>query len=216
MALQDFCIGISFALISAFVNRLGLEQSACVGVVSRVSTIAMLVSTAFMSAIAAMTAQNMGSGQPRRAVQAMKWGMLLAAVVSFAAFAVVECFPAAILGFFTDDAGVIAQGVLYTRANIIDVALVPFVFCMNGFFSGCGHTTFSMTNNLISTFGVRVAGTLLISLLPGATMFHIGLAAPAASLVQIAIEVVYLASGRWRRGSILSQPGQNTSDEVTP
>lgn len=216
VALQDFCIGISFALISAFVNRLGLEQSACVGVVSRVSTIAMLVSTAFMSAIAAMTAQNMGSGQPRRAVQAMKWGMLLAAVVSFAAFAAVECFPAAILGFFTDDAGVIAQGVLYIRSNIIDVALVPFVFCMNGFFSGCGHTTFSMTNNLISTFGVRVAGTLLISLLPGATMFHIGLAAPAASLVQIAIEVVYLASGRWRRGSILSQPGQNTPDEVTP
>ncbi|MCD8377039.1 MAG: MATE family efflux transporter [Oscillospiraceae bacterium] len=212
VALQDFCIGISFALISAFVNRLGLEQSACVGVASRISTIAMLAATAFMSAIAAMTAQNMGGGQPGRAVQSMKWGMVISAVLSFAACAVVECFPAAVLGFFTDDAGVIAQGVLYLRSNMLDVALVPFVFCMNGFFSGCGHTGFSMANNLISTFGVRVAGTLLISLLPGATMFHIGLAAPAASAAQIVIEVVYLASGRWRRGDMFSQ---QKLDEVT-
>lgn len=204
VALQDFCIGISFALISAFVNRLGLEQSACVGVSSRVSCIAMLVSTAFMSAIAAMTAQNMGNGQPQRAKQAMGWGILISAVISFAAFLLVELFPAAILGFFTEDAAVIAQAVLYTRSNVIDVALVPFVFCMNGFFSGCGHTTFSMTNNLISTFCVRVAGTLLISLIPGTTMFHIGLAAPAASAVQIVIQLVYLSLGCWRKNTVLS------------
>lgn len=204
VALQDFCIGISFALISAFVNRLGLEQSACVGVSSRVSCIAMLVSTAFMSAIAAMTAQNMGNGQPQRAKQAMGWGILISAVISFAAFFLVELFPAAILGFFTEDAAVIAQAVLYTRSNVIDVALVPFVFCMNGFFSGCGHTTFSMTNNLISTFCVRVAGTLLISLIPGTTMFHIGLAAPAASAVQIVIQLVYLSLGCWRKNTVLS------------
>ena len=208
VALQDFCIGISFALISAFVNRLGLEQSACVGASSRVSTIAMLVSTAFMSAIAAMAAQNVGNGQPKRAEQSMRWGMLISAVISFAAFLLVELFPAQILRFFIEDPAVIAQGVLYTRSNIIDVALVPFVFCMNGFFSGCGHTTFSMTNNLISTFGVRVAGTLLISLIPGTTMFHIGLAAPAASTIQIMIQLVYLASGRWRQNTMLSDAEQ--------
>jgi putative MATE family efflux protein len=205
VALQDFCIGISFALISAFVNRLGLEQSACVGVASRVSTICMLVSTAFMSAIAAMTAQNMGHGQPRRAERAMVYGMGISASISFVAFLIVELFPAAILGLFTEDQGVIAQAVLYTRSNIIDVALVPFVFCMNGFFSGCGHTRFSMANNLIATFGVRVVGTILISLIPGTTMFHIGLAAPAASIVQIVIQVIYLSSGGWKKNTVLAQ-----------
>jgi putative MATE family efflux protein len=204
IALQDFCIGISFALISAFVNRLGLEQSACVGVSSRVSTIAMLVSTAFMSAIAAMTAQNMGNGQPKRAERAMVYGMGISAAISFVAFLIVELFPAAILGLFTEDQGVIAQAVLYTRSNIIDVALVPFVFCMNGFFSGCGHTRFSMANNLIATFGVRVAGTLLVSMIPGTTMFHIGLAAPAASIVQIVIQVIYLSSGAWKKNTVLA------------
>lgn len=208
VAFQDFSIGISFLFITAFINRIGLDESACVGVVSRVSCIAMLVSTAFMSAIAAMAAQNIGAGQPKRARSAMVWGMTLSFVFSAVLFVLIELFPAPILAVFTDEAGVIEQGILYMRSNIIDALLVSFVFCMNGFFSGCGHTTFSMVNNLISTYGVRVLGTLLVSLLPGTNMFLIGLAAPAASAVQIVIEVIYLASGRWKQNTVLTAPSK--------
>ncbi len=216
IAFQDFCIAISFSMISAFVNRLGLAQSACVGVSNKVTGFAMLVSTAFMSAIAAMAAQNMGNNQPKRASQTLIWGMSISAVISFCAALLIELFPAQVLGLFTNDPDVIAQGVLYTRSNIIDVALVPFVFCMNGFFSGCGHSTFSMTNSLISTFCVRVAGTLLISLIPGTTMFHVGLAAPAASVVQIIIETIYLSSGRWKHNGILEASQLPSDTQESP
>jgi len=83
------------------------------------------------------------------------------------------------------------------------------VFCMNGFFSGCGHTGFSMVNNLISTYGVRVLGTLLVSLIPGTTMFHVGLAAPAASAVQIVIQLFYLRFGNWRKNTVLTVSGES-------
>lgn len=203
IAFQDFSIGISFLFITAFINRIGLNEAASVGVVGRVSCIAMLVPSAFMSAIAAMTAQNMGAGQPRRARNSMLYGMTIAFVISAVLVILAELFPAPILAVFTEEAGVIEQGILYLRSNILDAALVAFVFCMNGFFSGCGHTTFSMVNNLISTYGVRVMGTFAVSLIPGATMFHIGLPAPAASAVQIVIEVIYLASGRWKHNTVL-------------
>lgn len=203
VAFQEFSIGISFLFITAFINHIGLDESACVGVVSRVSCIAMLVSTAFMSAIAAMSAQNIGAGQPGRARAAMLWGMTLSFIFSAVLFVLIQLFPVQILSVFTTETGVIQQGVLYMRTYIIDALLVSFVFCMNGFFSGCGHTTFSMVNNLISTYGVRVLGTFLITLIPGATMFHIGLSAPAASAVQIVIEVIYLASGRWKHNTVL-------------
>ena len=91
------------------------------------------------------------------------------------------------------------------RSNMIDALLVAFVFCINGFFSGCGHTRFSMVNNLISTFGVRVVGTLVISLIPGTNMFQIGLAAPAASAVQIIIQLFYLRFGNWRHNTVLTE-----------
>ncbi|MGM9607940.1 MAG: MATE family efflux transporter [Oscillospiraceae bacterium] len=203
IAFQEFSIGISFLFITAFINRIGLDESACVGVVSRVSCIAMLVSTAFMSAIAAMSAQNIGAGQPKRARAAMLWGIAFSFIFSSVLFVLIQLFPGQILSFFTEEAGVIEKGILYLRSNIIDALLVSFVFCMNGFFSGCGHTTFSMVNNLISTYGVRVLGTLAVSMIPGTTMFHIGLAAPTASAVQIVIQLFYLRSGRWKRNTVL-------------
>ena len=205
IAFQDFSIGISFLFITAFINRIGLNESACVGVAGRVSCIAMLVPSAFMAAIAAMTAQNIGAGQPKRARNAMLYGMTLSFVISAVLVVLSELFPGPILSVFTEEAAVIEQGILYLRSNILDAALVAFVFCMNGFFSGCGHTTFSMANNLISTYGVRVLGTLLVSLIPGTNMFHIGLAAPAASAVQIVMEVIYLASGRWKHNTVLNK-----------
>lgn len=205
VALQDFLIGFSFILIAAFVNRIGLEQSASVGVVSRISSIAMLVTSAFMSAISAMTAQNIGSGQPERAAAAARRGILFSFVFSAAAFSMIQLFPAQVLSLFTADAGVIRQGILYMRTYSIDILLVVFVFCLNGFFSGCGHTTFSMVNNLVGTFGVRVAGTLIISLLPGTTMLHIGLAAPCCSALQVVIQLVYLKMGKWRENTVLTE-----------
>lgn len=208
IAFQDFSIGISFLFITAFINRIGLNEAACVGVVGRVSCIAMLVPSAFMSAIAAMTAQNIGAGQPKRARSAMLYGMTISFIISTVLVILSELFPGPILSIFTEEAGVIEQGILYLRSNILDAALVSFVFCMNGFFSGCGHTTFSMVNNLISTYGVRVLGTLLMSLISGTTMFHIGLAAPAASAVQIVMEVIYLVSGRWKHNTVLSNSTQ--------
>ena len=204
IAFQDFSIGISFLIITAFINRIGLDEAASVGVVGRVSCIAMLVPTAFMSAIAAMTAQNIGAGQPKRAYRSMMVGMILSFVISAALTLLAELFPGPILALFTGESGVIEQGILYLRSNILDATLVAFVFCMNGFFSGCGHTGFSMVNNLISTYGVRVLGTLLVSLMAGATMFHIGLAAPAASFVQIIIQLFYLKFGSWRQSTVLS------------
>lgn len=207
IAFQDFSIGLSFLFITAFINRIGLNEAASVGVVGRVSCIAMLVPSAFMSAIAAMTAQNMGANQPKRARSSMLYGMTVSFVISAVLVVLIELFPAPVLSVFTAETGVIEQGILYLRSNILDAALVAFVFCMNGFFSGCGHTTFSMVNNLISTYGVRVMGTFAVSLIPGVTMFHVGLPAPAASAVQIVIEVVYLLSGRWKHNTVLEKQG---------
>ena len=203
VAFQDFSIGVSFLFITAFINRIGLAESAGVGVVGRVSCIAMIVSTSFMSAIAAMSAQNIGADQPKRAMAALRWGIALSFGISALLFVLIQLFPSPILSLFTDETAVITQGILYMRSYITDAVLVSFVFCINGFLSGCGHTTFCMIISTTSTYGVRVLGTLLVSLIPDATMFHIGMAAPAASLVQIIFQLFYLRFGNWRHNTVL-------------
>ena len=64
-------MNISFLIITAIVNGMGLVASAAVGVVEKLLVFAFLPLTAFSSAVAAMTAQNIGAGRRDRAVRVL-------------------------------------------------------------------------------------------------------------------------------------------------
>ena len=62
IALQDLLVGISFLVLLAIVNGLGLVASAGIGVAEKVCGFIMLIPAAFMQAMAAFVAQNIGAG----------------------------------------------------------------------------------------------------------------------------------------------------------
>lgn len=202
VAVQNVLVTISFLIITAIVNAIGLNESAAVGVVERIITFAMLAPSAFMAALAAMTAQNMGAGRPDRAGLSLKYGILFCLLCEGAMFILLQLSPILWMGLFSPDPAVIAHGALYLRTYSFDCITVSFVFCLNGFYSGCGRTGFTMVNNLVSTFAVRVPVVFFVSRIAGATLLHIGIGAPAASAVQIVIQLIYYRSGRWRDSDI--------------
>lgn len=202
IALQEFLVSLSFLLITAIVNDIGLNESAAVGVVERIIGVGMLAPVAFMSAISAMTAQNVGAGQRSRAVTATRYGMAYSLVFGVLMLLLLQLFPSFAMGLFIDDPAVVSHGVLYLRTYSFDCLLVCAVFCLNGFFSGCGRTGFTMANSLLSTFLVRVPVVWIMSRIAGVTLLHIGLAAPLASALQIAIQLAYLRWGNWRKAII--------------
>lgn len=202
VAVQNVLVTISFLIITAIVNAIGLNESAAVGVVERIITFAMLAPSAFMAALAAMTAQNMGAGRPDRAGLSLKYGILFCLLCEGAMFILLQLSPVLWMGLFSPEPAVIAHGALYLRTYSFDCITVSFVFCLNGFYSGCGRTGFTMVNNLVSTFAVRVPVVFFVSRIAGATLLHIGMGAPAASAVQIVIQLIYYRSGRWRDSDI--------------
>ena len=202
VAVQNVLVTISFLIITAIVNDIGLNESAAVGVVERIITFAMLAPSAFMAALAAMTAQNMGAGRPDRAGLSLKYGILFCLLCEGAMFILLQLSPVLWMGLFSPEPAVIAHGALYLRTYSFDCITVSFVFCLNGFYSGCGRTGFTMVNNLVSTFAVRVPVVFFVSRIAGATLLHIGIGAPAASAVQIVIQLIYYRSGRWRDSDI--------------
>ncbi len=197
VALQDVMATLSFIIITVVVNLIGLDQSAAVGVVERLIGFSMLVPVAFMSAISVFAAQNIGAGQPQRAKRGMWLSIGVSLLLTLVFFAAMQLVPQLLMGIFTPDPAVVAHGVLYLRTYSFDALLVCLVFCLNGFFSGCGHTGFTLFNCLFSTFVVRVPLVILCAGIPGVTMLHIGIAAPAASLVQIIVQFIYYRTGRW-------------------
>lgn len=187
LALQDALVNCSFLAITAIINTLGIIASASVGVVEKVIVFAFLPVHAFSSAVAAMTAQNMGAGKPDRALSTLRWGITYSLGLGILVCGFSQIFPQAVTGIFTGDRQVIEMAALYLRSYSIDCLLVAFVFCMNAYFSGCGNSVISMVHSLIATFAVRIPLSYGLSRMAGVTLFEMGFAAPAASLVSIVI-----------------------------
>lgn len=187
LALQSTSVHLSFLIITAIINTMGLIASAAVGVTEKIMAFAFLPPDAFAAAVAAMTAQNIGAGKPERALQSLKWSIVFSLAFGLLVCGFANLFPEVLPAIFTTDGQVIRAAGLYMRTYSVDCILVAFVFSFNNYFSGCGNAVISMIHNVIATFAVRIPVTLVMSRLPGASLLHMGLAAPAASLLSIFI-----------------------------
>lgn len=185
IALQDLLVSISFLVIMAIVNSLGVVKSAGVGVAEKLCAFVMLIPSAYSQSMSAFVAQNIGARKPERANKALWYGI----GTSFAAGMIIgyiSFFHGDILSsIFANDPQVIAASASYLKAYAIDCLLTSFLFCLIGYFSGRGNTLFVMIQGIIGAFGVRIPVSYFVSRIEGVELFKIGLATPASTLVQI-------------------------------
>ena len=92
---------------------------------------------------------------------------------------------------FSKDPEVIRAAALYLRSYSLDCIVVSCVFNLNSYFSGCGRSMVTMAHNVAATFLVRVPFSYFVSRMEGATLYHIGLAAPLASVFSVAVCIIY-------------------------
>lgn len=188
VALQELLVGTSFLVIQTIVNTFfGVTASAGVGVAEKVCVFLMLVPSAYMHSMSAFVAQNMGGGQPRRAKRALGYGILTAFAAGLVMAWLAFFHGDALSLLFAKDAAVAAASHSYLKAYAIDCMLTPFLFCFMGYYNGCEKTLFVMIQGVIGAFGVRIPIAYLVSRIPGATLFQIGLGTPASSTVQIVL-----------------------------
>ena len=191
IALQDLLVSISFLVILAIVNSLGLIASAGVGVAEKLCGFIMLVPSSFMQAMSSFVAQNVGAGKMDRAQKALKYGIITSLGVGIVIGAVSFFRGDLLAGIFAKDLQVIAAAADYLRAYAIDCLLTAFLFCFMGYFNGCGKTMFVMIQGIVGAFCVRIPVSFLVSRIAGVSLFYIGLATPASTIVQIIFCIVY-------------------------
>lgn len=191
IALQSGLVNISFLAITAIVNGMGVVASAGVGVTEKLVGFLMLVPNSFMQALSAFVAQSYGANDLKRA----KKGMFYAIGISFTIglfMSYICVFHGSLLtNIFVTDADVSAASVMYLKAYSFDTVFVTIMFCMVGYFNGVGKTNFVMIQGIVGAFGVRIPLAYFISQLPNTTLFLVGLATPASTVLQIIMCVVY-------------------------
>lgn len=191
LAMQDVLVHFSFLAIAAIINTLGLVASAAVGVAEKFMGFAFIPSSAFSSAVATMTAQNVGAGQRKRAVDSMKYGIGFSLVCGILICLTCQLVPEALIGIFSKDGAVITAGAQYIRTYSMDCVLVSFVFCMNAYFNGNGQSFICFAHSIAATFLIRIPVTWLMSKVSTGSLLPMGLAAPAASLFSVAVCLIY-------------------------
>lgn len=205
IAVQGTLITMSFLIITVVINSMGVVASASVGVVENLINFLMLPSMAIGNSIATMVAQNIGAKQPERAFQSMRFGMMICIAFAMVMVTICQINPEMLTAIFTSDKDVIYNAGLYLKSYSIDCLGTAVIFCLNGYYNGCGKTFFTMFHNVASTFIVRIPVTFLISTMSGITLWHMGLASPLASLASIIMCLIYAYIMKKKKNGFISE-----------
>ena len=198
IAMQDGLIQIAFIIITIIANQRGLNDAAAVGIVEKVISFLFLVPSSMLSTVSALGAQNIGAGKPRRAIQTLRYGIALAAGFGLVVAIAIQFVADPIVSLFTDGstadgAAVIRLGGQYLRGYIWDCVFAGIHFSFSGYFCACGKSGLSFLHNIIAIALVRVPGVYLTSRLFPTTLFPMGLATAAGSMLSVLICLIAFA-----------------------
>ncbi|MCR5019459.1 MATE family efflux transporter [Ruminococcus sp.] len=185
IALQDFLVGISFLVMLAIVNNIGVTESAGVGVAQKVCGFIMLVPAAFMQSMSAFVAQNYGAGHNDRAVKTLRTGIAVSVFFGVVMFFMTFFRGDLLAGIFSNKPGTVAAAYDYLKAYAIDCLLTCFLFCFIGFYNGIAKTGFVMIQGIAGAFLVRIPVAFVMQHFGGGSLFLIGLATPCSTVLQI-------------------------------
>ena len=185
IALQDFLVGISFLVLLAIVNKIGVTASAGVGVAQKVCVFIMLVPISFMQGMTAFVAQNYGAGLMNRAKNALKTGIAISFAFGIVMFFITYFHGNLLAGIFSDQMDTVQASWDYLKAYAIDCLSTCFLFCFIGYFNGIEKTKFVMLQGICGAFLVRIPVAFLMQKIGNGSLFLIGISIPCSTVLQI-------------------------------
>ena len=192
IAFQDGLIQVSFILITIIANQRGLNDAAAVGIVEKIMSFLFLIPSSMLSTVSALGAQNIGAHKMDRAIQTLRYAIMIS--VGF------ECIVSVFMQFRAEDVvalftnrqtmqgqEVVRLGGQYLKGYVWDSVFAGIHFSFSGYFCAFGKSIYSFIHNIIAIVLVRVPGAYLASTLYATTLFPMGLATAAGSLLSVCI-----------------------------
>lgn len=204
VALQDGFVQIAFIAIMMIANGRGVTDAAAVGIVEKFIGLLFIVPSAMLSTVSAISAQNIGAGSLSRARATLRQGLLITIAFGMVSAVVLQFIPESAVALFTSDPAVIVQGADYLRGYVWDCIFAGIHFCYSGFFTACGLSIISFAHNVASIVVARVPLAYWASAMYPHTLFPMGLATVAGSVLSVLICIVAYGWLRRRRTGIFA------------
>lgn len=192
IALQDGFIQVAFMIITIIANQRGLNDAAAVGIVEKIISFLFLIPSSMLSTVSALGAQNIGAGKRQRANETLRYAVMITVGFGIIVGIFMQFFASPVVALFTDASGaeVVRLGGQYLRGYVWDCMFAGIHFSFSGYFCACGKSGISFLHNIIAITLLRIPGVYLTSTLFPDTLFPMGLATAAGSLLSAIICVV--------------------------
>ncbi len=203
VSLQDGLIQVSFLVITIIANSRGVMTAAAVGIVEKIISFLFLVPSAMLSSVSAIAAQNAGAGKHQRSRLSLRYGIIITVMFGLIAAGFCQIFAEQTVALFSSaEPQVIRLGGQYLRAYALDCIFAGVHFCFSGYFCAYSRAIYSFAHNIISIMLIRIPGAYLASVMFPDTLYPMGLAAPAGSLLSVAIcTALYIIMQRKQTGN---------------
>ena len=190
VAIQDGFIQIAFVVITIFANQRGLHDAAAVGIVEKLIGILFLVPSSMLSTVSALSAQNIGAGKHDRARQTLRYATIITISFGVIAAAAMQFAAEWAVALFAEDGAVISLGGEYMRGYVWDCVFAGVHFCFSGYFCAYGLSMVSFIHNAVSIVFARIPLAYIAAKYFTDSLFPMGIAAPAGSLLSVIICVL--------------------------
>lgn len=200
VAVQDGCIQVAFIIITVIANHRGLDDAAAVGIVEKVISALFIIPSSMLATVSAVSAQNIGAKKHDRAKKTLYYGIILTSMYGVVVALVVQLIASPVISLFTKDTTVVLLGSQYIKSYIWDCIFAGIHFCFTGYFCAYGKSYIGFLHNILAIILVRVPGSYYASKHFSTTLFPMGLAAPAGSLLSV---MICLIAYRWLKHNML-------------
>ena len=197
--IQNALFSIATLLLTRLVNLQGTIFAAGINAANKLDTFAFLPVQSIATAATTFAGQNIGAGKADRVRQGMFASMAIGVGFSVLGLLVVPAGPT-LLRLFTDDAEVVASGMIYLRSIMPFYSLLAVLFVLNSVIRGAGESLIPMISVLLGICLARLpAAYLLEAYFGGDSIFFSYAIGWSISLLLI---VPYYLSGRWKNKKI--------------
>ena len=187
ISIQDGFIQISFIIITVFANLRGVNDAAAVGIVEKLIGMFFLVPSSMLSAVSALSAQNIGAVKDERAEQTLKYATIIAIGFGTTLSVLMMFIANPTIALFSSDTSVITLGGQYMRGYVWDCIFAGIHFSFSGYFYAYELSSASFIHNFISIICARIPLAWLATKYFPQTLLPMGIAAPIGSLLSVII-----------------------------
>lgn len=140
-----------------------------------------------LSTVSALSAQNIGARKHDRAKQTLKYAAIIAISFGIAVTIFMQFAAEGTVSLFSGNSEVIKLGGQYMRSYVWDCIFAGVHFCFSGYFCAYGLSMVSFVHNMVSILLARIPLAYIASEYYKSSLFPMGIAAPAGSLLSVLV-----------------------------